>query len=167
MPEISSPIDVFLAILLLLGAIRGFRRGFILEVTGLVALFLGAYAALFGSDITAGWLDAHYAIGKEYLGIVSFAVTFLIVALAVHLIGRLLEKLVDITALKPLDRLGGVVFSTGRSWFFWSIILLLIQGFLGTDWLPDSWVQNSVIWPWLDQTARTVLPLIDPWIPEF
>ncbi len=167
MPETMCPIDIALAIPLIWGAIRGFRRGFILEVTGLIALFLGAYAALFGSDITAGWLDAQYAIGKEYLGIVSFALTFLVVAFGVHLLGRLLEKLVDITALKPLDRLGGVLFSTGRAWLFWSIILLLVQGFLGTDWLPEAWVADSVLWPWLDQTARTVLPLIDPWIPEF
>ena len=81
MPETMCPIDIALAVPLIWGAIRGFRRGFILEVKGLIALFLGAYAALFGSDITAGWLDAQYAIGKEYLGIVSFALTFLVVAL--------------------------------------------------------------------------------------
>ena len=49
MPEGISPLDIVLAIPLLWGAIRGIRRGLILEVTGLAALFLGAYAALFGS----------------------------------------------------------------------------------------------------------------------
>ena len=167
MPEEISPLDILLAIPLLWGAIRGIRRGLILEVTGLVALFLGAYAALFGSDIAAEWLDAHYAIGKAYMGLVSFALTFIVVAVGVHLLGRILEKLVDITALKPLDRLGGLVFSTGRAWLFWSIALLILQGSLGTQWLPDDWIKESHIWPWLDTTARTLLPLIDPWIPEF
>jgi len=167
MPEDISPLDILLALPLLWGTIRGFRRGLILEVTGLVALFLGAYAALFGSDIAAEWLDAHYAIGKAYMGLVSFALTFLVVAVAVHLLGRLLEKIVDVTALKPLDRVGGMVFSTGRSWLFWSIVLLVVQGAMGTQWLPDEWVADSHIWPWLDTTARTLLPLIDPWIPAF
>ena len=63
----------------------------------------------FGSDIAAEWLDAHYAIGKSYIGLVSFAVTFLAVAIGVHLLGRILEKVVDISALKPLDRLGGMI----------------------------------------------------------
>ena len=136
MPEGISPIDMVLALPLLWGAVRGFRRGLILEVTGLVALFLGAYAALFGSDVAAEWLDAHYAIGKAYIGLVSFAVTFIVVAVAVHLLGRVLEKIVDITALKPVDRLGGVLFSTGRAWLFWSILLLVLQGSIGTEWLP-------------------------------
>jgi len=167
MPEGVSPIDIVLVIPLLWGMIRGLRRGLILEVTGLVALFLGAYAALVGSDIAAEWLDVHYAIGKSYLGLVSFALTFLVVALGVHFLGRILEKIVDITALKPLDRLGGMLFSTGRAWLFWSIVLLVLKGSLGTAWLPSEWLSESRIWPWLDTTARTLLPLIDPWIPEF
>ena len=166
MPEGISPIDIVLALPLLWGAVRGFRRGLILEVTGLVALFLGAYAALFGSDVAAEWLDANYAIGKAYIGLVSFAVTFIVVAVAVHLLGRVLEKIVDITALKPVDRLGGMVFSTGRAWLFWSILLLVLQGSIGTEWLPADWLSGSVLWEWLDATARTLLPLIDPWIPE-
>ena len=166
MPEGISPLDIILAIPILWGTVRGIRRGLILEVTGLLALFLGAYAALFGSDIAAEWLDAHYAIGKSYIGLVSFAVTFLAVAIGVHLLGRILEKVVDISALKPLDRLGGMIFSTGRAWLFWSILLLVLQGSIGTDWLPGEWMADSRIWPWLDGTARTLLPLIDPWIPQ-
>ena len=53
MPEGISPLDIVLAIPLLWGAIRGFRKGFILELTALAALFLGAYAALFGSDLAS------------------------------------------------------------------------------------------------------------------
>lgn len=166
MTEGLNPIDIVLAIPLLWGAVRGFRRGLILEITALVALFLGAYAALFGSDIVAEWLDAHYAIGKAYLGLVSFAVTFLAVAVGVHLLGRILEKIVDITALKMLDRIGGVIFAAGRAWLMLSIVLLLIQGAIGTDWLPGEWVSGSTLWPLLDTSARTLLPLIDPWIPE-
>ena len=83
MPEGISPLDIILSIPLLWGAVRGIRRGLILEVTGLVALFLGAYAALFGSDVAAGWLDAQFAIGKSYLGILAFAVTFITVAVGV------------------------------------------------------------------------------------
>ena len=78
---------------MLWGAVRGIRRGLILEVTGLAALFLGAYAALFGSDFAAGWLDAQFAIGKAYLGILSFAVTFIAVAAAgVHLLGTVARE---------------------------------------------------------------------------
>ena len=166
MPEGISPFDIVLGLPLLWSAIRGVRKGLILEVTGLAALFLGAYAALFCSDLVAAWLDARFAIGHAYMGITSFAVTFAIVVIAVHLLGRVVEKMVDITALKPMDRLAGLAFALGRAWLFWSIMVLLIQGTLGQGILPADWIAGSCLWPALDDTARFVLPIIDPWIPE-
>ena len=166
MPEEISPFDIVLGLPLLWSAIRGVRKGFILEVTSLAALFLGAYAALFCSDLVAAWLDARFAIGHAYMGITSFAVTFAIVVIAVHLLGRVVEKMVDITALKPMDRLAGLAFALGRAWLFWSIMVLLIQGTLGQGILPADWIAGSCLWPALDDTARFVLPIIDPWIPE-
>ena len=166
MPEEISPFDIVLGLPLLWSAIRGVRKGFILEVTSLAALFLGAYAALFCSDLVAAWLDARFAIGHAYMGITSFAVTFAIVVIAVHLLGRVVEKMVDITALKPMDRLAGLAFALGRAWLFWSIMVLLIQGTLGQGILPADWITGSWLWPALDDTARFVLPIIDPWIPE-
>ena len=90
----------------------------------------------------------------------------LVVGLVVHLLGRVVEKMVDLTALKPMGRLGGLAFATGRAWLFWSIVVLLIQGTLGQDVLPADWVAGSHLWPALDETARFLLPIIDPWIPE-
>lgn len=166
MPEGTSPLDIALALPLLWALIRGLRKGLIMEVTGLAALFLGAYAALFFSDFAAQWLDAEFAIGETYLGITAFALTFVAVVIGVHFLGRLVEKLVDVTALKPMDRLGGLVFASGRAWLFWSIVVLLVHGTVGTAWMPDTWLKDSTLWPALDATARTLLPLIDPWIPE-
>ena len=57
MPDTFSPFDIVLGIPFLWAAIRGLRKGLVLEVTGLAALFLGAYAALFFSDIAAAILD--------------------------------------------------------------------------------------------------------------
>ena len=166
MPEEISPLDLVLALPLLWGAIRGIRKGFIMEVTALAALFVGAYAALFGSDLAAAWLDAEFSIGKSYLGITAFALTFIAVAVGVHVLGRVIEKVIDVTALKPLDRLGGLVFALGRAWLFWSIMVLLLQGTLGADVLPLQWREGSHLWPALDNSARFILPLIDPWIPQ-
>ena len=166
MPEGISPFDLVLGLPLLWAAIRGLRKGLIMEVTGLAALFLGAYAALFLSDFAAAWLDERFAIGHEYLGITSFAVTFVAVVIGVHLLGRVVEKMIDLTALKPMDRLGGLAFASGRAWLFWSIVVLLIQGTLGLDVLPSEWVADSHLWPALDETARFLLPILDPWIPE-
>lgn len=167
MPEDICLLDILLAVPLLWGAIRGFRKGLILEITSLVALFLGAYAALFFSDIAAVWLDTHFSIGEAYIGLTAFTVTFIAVVVGVHFLGRVLEKIVDITALKGMDRLGGVVFATCRAWLFWSIVLLILQGSIGTDWIPQETRTCSHLWPLLDESARLVLPIIDPWIPEF
>lgn len=166
MAEGISPLDMVLILPLLWGVVRGLRKGLILEVSGLAALFLGAYAALFCSDIAAHWLDAEFDLAPAYLGITAFALTFIAVAIGVHLLGRLLEKTVDISALKPFDRLGGLVFATARAWLFLSIVVMLVEGTVGSDLFPSEWRGRSHLWPGLEWTARWLLPILDRWVPQ-
>ncbi|MFB6305650.1 MAG: CvpA family protein, partial [Flavobacteriales bacterium] len=46
-----------------------------------------------------------------YLPLLTFITTFLIIVLIVHLIGRTIEKFIELISLKFIDRLFGAVFS--------------------------------------------------------
>ena len=129
------PIDLVLGLPLLLTCVDSARRSGGHRARG---LFLGAYAAIFLSDFAAAWLDERFAIGHEYSASPRCD-TFIAVVVGVHLLGRVVEKMVDLTALKPMDRLGGLAFATGQAWLFWSIVVLLIRGTIGQDVLPADW----------------------------
>ena len=84
------------AIIGLLGfaAVRGFMRGFIVEVCSLVGLVLGIWGGIHLNDKVAQLLGMDPA--KEAL---SFLATLAIIMLLVHLIGRMLTTAVDAAQL--------------------------------------------------------------------
>ncbi|MDG2425653.1 MAG: CvpA family protein [Flavobacteriales bacterium] len=154
-------IDIIIAIPIVLALIRGGRKGFVMEATSLVALFLGLYAGLNGSGYAAERLHKEFKVSAEFLDITAFIVTFIAVVIIVHLIGKTVEKLVDMTALSGMDRVAGVVFAAARAILYWGVILILVRSTVGTDWIPKDQIRDSVLWPFLETSARAVLPIIE------
>lgn len=154
-------IDIIIAIPIVLALIRGGRKGFVMEATSLAALFLGLYAGLNASGYAAERLHKEFKVNAEFLDITAFIVTFIAVVIIVHLIGKTVEKLVDMTALSGMDRVGGVVFAAARAVLTWGVVLILMRSTVGTDWMPKDQIRDSVLWPFLDAAARAVLPIIE------
>lgn len=105
-------LDIIMGMLLLWGMWRGFKNGLILEVAAIVALIAGIYGAVHFSDVTATYLTekVQLNIGKESLGLLSFLVTFALVALGVHWAGKLLTHLIKMIFLGKLNSLAGALF---------------------------------------------------------
>jgi len=122
-------LDLILLIPLLLFAFNGYKKGIIIEVTTLVALLLGIYAALFFSNFTANLLTGSFNISKEYLNIVAFIVTFIAVLVVVMIIGKLLEKLVNLLMLGFVNKVAGAVFGILKGALLLSILIFLINYF--------------------------------------
>ena len=80
-----SQIDIILIIPLLWGAVMGFKKGLVLELASLVGLVLGIYGAIKFSDYTAEKLKQYVEITQEWLGLISFLVTFVLIVFAVFL----------------------------------------------------------------------------------
>ena len=90
--------------------IRGFINGLVKEVASLAALILGIWGAIKFSSFTAGKLYDYFDMTGKYVGIVSFLVTFAIIAIVIHFIGMLVDKLVEAVALGFVNRLLGIRF---------------------------------------------------------
>jgi membrane protein required for colicin V production len=107
-----SRIDVGLAVILALFALRGFQRGFSRELFALIGLIGGVAIA------GAHYADAAVMLPPEVPDIVrpavAFAGIFLGVALAAKLAGMLLHRLLGLTLLSPLDRIAGIFFGAAK-----------------------------------------------------
>jgi membrane protein required for colicin V production len=105
-------IDVVLAVVLALFALRGFQRGFSREIFALLGLVGGVAAA------AALYADAAVMLPPEVPDIVrpalAFAGIFLGVALAAKLVGMLVHRLLGLTLLSPLDRVAGILFGAAK-----------------------------------------------------
>jgi len=120
-------IDIILLLLLLFSAINGLKNGFVAEVASLAALIFGIWGAIVFSGITSGFLIEKFNMKSEYLGIISFIITFMLIVVLVHIIGRVVKKLVGIVLPGIIDHLAGLIFGIVKSALILSVILIVLD----------------------------------------
>jgi membrane protein required for colicin V production len=121
-----NTLDIILAIILLLFAIGGFRKGFIIGLATLAGLFLGIWAAVHFSGFSGHILRDVIHLQTTHLVLVSFLFTFLAVIILVFLLGKILETFIKIIALGFLNRLAGALFGIAKGCLVLSAILYML-----------------------------------------
>jgi membrane protein required for colicin V production len=101
-------LDATVSVLMLLGFIHGIVKGAVQEIAGALAIVVGIVAAGYLTAATAAQTDrlSHPTGAKVFV----FVLAFLIVALLIGLLGKLISGLARAANLKLIDRiLGGIV----------------------------------------------------------
>ena len=142
-------LDIIVAIILILAAIKGYRQGLIVALFSVIAFIVGLAAALKLSVVVAGYIGDAVKISDKWLPIISFAVVFLIVVLLVRLGARFIEKSVELAMLGWLNKLGGILLYAGLYLLIFSILIFYADqlGFIKPETKTDS-VTYSYIQPW-------------------
>ncbi len=154
-----NTIDLVFAILLLWSAYRGYTKGFIVQLATLAALLLGTLGAFLFSDITSSLIIKKFEISGQSLPIISFAVTFVVIVIGVHLFAKMLNKLIDAIALGIVNRLLGVLFSVLKIAFIVSIILVLINKADNKyNFISSETKENSLLYKPLSNFAPMIFP---------
>ena len=157
-----NTIDLVFAILLLWSAYRGYTKGFIVQLATLAALLLGILGAVLFSDFTSGLIIQKFEVSGQYLPILSFALTFIVIVIAVHFLAKMLNKLLDAIALGIVNRLLGVLFSVLKVAFIVSIILVLVNKADNKyNFIPDETKENSLLYNPLSNFAPMVFPYLN------
>lgn len=154
-------IDIVLASLLLFGLVRGFMKGLFVEVASLVALIAGIYGAIHFSGYAAGYLAEKTDWEKNYIDIVAFAVTFVIIVLAITLAGKALTKLANFAALGILNKLLGAVFGALKIGLILSILLIVFENMNDTvPFTKEEDLGDAVLYKPVKQLAPMLFPSI-------
>ena len=155
--------DLIIAIPLAWGAVMGFRKGLVLELASLVALFLGIWGTIQFSSLTASFLSDWLSASASLISLISFVVTFVLIVLAVHLLAKIIDKSLKMIALGPLLRISGAVFGILKYALILSVLLYAFEAinsrwqFADTDKYESSTgvsllkKANQPIYNWLDQ----------------
>lgn len=144
-------IDIILLLPLLYGAYRGFSRGLIIEVATLLGLLLGVYVAIKFSGYTESFLRDFLNLSSEYLSYIALGITFLIVVIAISLLGKLLTKLIDIISLGLANKLLGTILGVAKFFVFLCIVLLIVNAldekfhFMNEEVKEDSLLYNAFL----------------------
>jgi len=158
-------IDIILGLLLLFAAINGFRKGLISELASLAALILGIWGAIEFSYITSDFLTENFNLETEYLNIVSFIVTFIVIVILVHIVGNSVNKLIEVAQLGVLNKLVGLAFGILRSALVLSIILLVFDKIdEDVEILSQEAKTESRLYEPVRTLAPSIFPFIQNWV---
>jgi membrane protein required for colicin V production len=153
--------DIVILIVLLFFLIRGLIKGFFIELASVLALILGIWGALRFSGFVGNKLTELFDLTTQWLGLISFAVTFVLIVIGVHFVAIIVDKLFSAIALGWLVKILGAVFGVIKALIIVSVVLV----FLNTvdervNFLPPDKVEDSVLYRPVAQIAPAIFPLI-------
>ncbi|WOD45179.1 CvpA family protein [Hwangdonia lutea] len=152
-------IDIVLAALILYGLIRGFLKGFFVEVASLIALVAGVYGAIHFSNFAADFLQTKVEWNEKTINIVAFAITFVVIVLAIALAGKALTKLADFAALGIINKFLGGVFGAIKIALILSVVLNIFDKMNSTITFVDEEQVNDTV---LYEPVKGLVPMIFP-----
>jgi membrane protein required for colicin V production len=124
-----NPLDVVIIIILGYGLIRGIFRGMVKEISSIVGVFAGFYAAYsyypLVSQIMEDWIT-----NISFLNILSFMLIFCFIFFIISILGVIIKYLMHIASLGWMDRLLGASLGFGKAILIVSIILVALTAFL-------------------------------------
>lgn len=154
-----NTLDIIIAALLLFGFIRGLFKGFFVEVASFLSLLLGIYGAIHFSYFVANILTNKVQWDEKYVTIISFAITFGIIVLAVAMIGKLFTKIADFAALGLLNKILGGVFGSLKFGLILSVVFIVFSKLHNTiPFFNFEEQKSAIIYEPIKKLAPTLFP---------
>ena len=121
--------DILIIIIFGFCLIRGFFRGFIKEISSIIGVLGGFYAAytyyMEFAQLLPGWIS-----DKSYLYIVSFLIIFCGVFFVISILGVIIKYILNIAFLGWIDRICGAGFGIIKAVLIASVFLIALTAFL-------------------------------------
>ena len=156
-----SVLDIILGALLLFGLVRGFMKGLFVEVASLIALVAGVYGAIHFSNFAADLLQSRFDWSEKTINITAFAITFVIIVIAISLAGKALTKIADFAALGIINKLLGGVFGALKIGLILSVLLIVFDNMNRTiPFVDKADLEDSILYKPVKSLAPMIFPSI-------
>lgn len=136
-------------------ALRGFMRGFLVELASLVGIAAGVWVALHFSE----QVSTAIGLGTKNAAI-AFLITLLVVVVAVHFLARFLTTLVDVAQLGLPNKLGGLFLGALRTVFMLSVAFNMVVGYTGGELPPSEAREGSTLFVPVEAFAPFFIPAV-------
>jgi membrane protein required for colicin V production len=151
--------DVIMIIPLIWGAYKGFKKGLIIEVASLVALFLGVWGGVKFSSISANYLSKLFDVSEKIMPLISFSITFILIVIAVYALAKMLQKVIKMVALGFVNKIAGVIFAVLKFTLIISVVLTLFNNINSEIGFIDSEMESSsLLYKPISALAPAIIP---------
>ncbi|MBH5322620.1 CvpA family protein [Aurantiacibacter sediminis] len=154
--------DIIVLLIVGVGAIGGFMRGFVQEVLSLAAWFLAVFAIRYlHTDLTAAILD--FMGSPVTASIFAFALLLLIPYAAMKLIARVAGRQSRNSVLGPIDRVLGFGFGAVKGVVIvvigFSLFVLGFDSYWGAQGRP-LWISEARTYQLVDSSSRAMVQIV-------
>jgi len=147
--------DIAVALVLVTLGFVGFLRGFVGAVMSFVGLVCSTYLAFeYYKEGTVYFLKYFPDVSEAIANIASFAIIFLVVAIIISLIARLLIAFVKFAKLSGADHMGGMIIGVATGLALIIAAYGAIVYFAPDDGYMWTWMKDSIfmrlsetVWP--------------------
>jgi membrane protein required for colicin V production len=143
---VMNAFDVLIITILAYGLIRGVFRGLVREISSIVGILGGFYAAYTYYPRVAN-LISHLIENKAYLNILSYLIIFSAVVIIVGVLAVVIKYLLNIAYLGWVDRVSGAIFGLLKAGLVVCVLFIVLTAFLpqGNPFIKDSTLSPHVV----------------------
>ncbi len=152
-------LDLLMLVPIIVGAVGGFRKGFIVGVVSLIALILGIFGGFYFLNWGVSLLINEFGFSGKILPIVAFVLIFIGIIIIVNFIGKLLKKFVQMILLGGIDKLAGALVGAFM-WVFLVSSLIWVANIFKMSF-PLEWQQESLLYEYVVLVAPSFAGLLD------
>lgn len=141
-------IDIIFLIIAILGFWGGWKHGLIITIFSVLGWLLGITGALKLSEVAAVALRDHLDLQSRWTPVIAFILVFIIIALIVYMIGKSLEKVIEIVQLGFINRILGALLRLFLFAFIYSLFIWLIYqaGMISPEVKTESKTFKHLLW---------------------
>lgn len=118
--------DFTVGVFLLIAFFNGYRKGLIMQLVGLAAIVL---AVIFGgrlAQVLLPELNKLLDISPNVAHVLSYLFAFVLIAVVISFVGRIVQKFIDVVHLSFINRILGSVIAIATTMIVLSVILNLV-----------------------------------------
>ena len=153
-----NPFDAVVIVSVVFCLVRGLFRGLIKEVSSIIGVLAGFYAAYTYyaplADLLTDWL-AH----RDYTNLLSFLLIFCAVFFTISLLGVVAKYLLNIAYLGWFDRICGAGFGFSKGVLITAVLLIVLTAFLPKG---APLIKNSRLSPYVANLAENMARVVSP-----
>lgn len=154
-----NALDIIIILILLIAAIAGVRKGFIVQLFSIAAILLSAWLSYTSSSAFSQWLAAYIHAEGFWLNIISFLLIFIGIGLLFRLLGKLVESIFKLAMLGWLNRVLGAVFSAAKYALLIGLAIVLFNTANSRfAWVPEETLAESKMYVLMKSAAYGAFP---------
>jgi len=151
-----NPFDVLVVTILTYGLIRGIFRGLVREISSIVGVLGGFYAAYTYYPHVAR-LISPWISDVAYLNIVSYMIVFSVVVIVVGILAVVIKYLLNIAYLGWVDRVCGALFGLLKGGLVVCVVFIVLTAFLPKG---APVIKNATLSPHISMVSEVMAKVI-------